>query len=74
MRVFRQGNDFGLYIRSVCVKYIGCTDCPLAGGVVTYFGDSAVVCESGRGKANSEQRTRDDSDSANQAGDGESQE
>ena len=71
MRVFRQGNDFGLYMRSVCTKYIGCTGCPLAGGVVTYFGDSAVVCESGRGKANSEQRTRDDSDSANKAGNGE---
>ena len=72
--MFRQGNDFGLYIRSVCTKYIGCTSCPLAGGVVTYFGDSAVVCESGRGKANSEQRARDDSNSTNQAGDGESQE
>ena len=71
MRVFRQGNDFGLYMRSVCTKYIGCTGCPLAGGVVTYFGDSAVVCESGRGKANSEQRARDDSDSANKAGNGE---
>lgn len=74
MRVFRQGNDFGLYIRSVCTNYIGCTGCPLAGGVVTNISDSAVVCESGRGKANSEQRARDDSDSANQAGDGESQE
>ena len=38
------------------------------------MGDSAVVCESGRGKANSEQRARDDSNSTNQAGDGESQE
>ena len=72
--MFRQGNDFGLYIRSVCVKYIGCTGCPLAGGVVTNMGDSAVVCENGRGKANSEQRTRDDNDSTNQTGDGESQE
>lgn len=72
--MFRQGNDFGLYIRSVCTNYIGCTGCPLAGGVVTYFGDSAVVCESGRGKTNSKQRARDDSDSTNQAGDGESQE
>ena len=69
--MFRQGNDFGLYMRSVCTKYIGCTGCPLTGGVVTYFSDSAVVCESGRGKANSEQRTRDDSDSANKAGNGE---
>ena len=74
MRVFRQGNDFGLYIRSVCTKYIGCTGCPLAGGVVTNMGDSAVVCESGRGKVISEQRTRDESDRTNQAGDGESQE
>ena len=74
MRVFRQDNDFGLYIRSVCVKYIGCTGCPLAGGVVTNMGDSAVVCESGRGKANSEQRARDDSDSTNQTGDDEGQE
>ena len=72
--MFRQGNDFGLYIRSVCTKYIGCTGCPLAGGVVTHMGDSAVVCESGRGKANSEQGTRDDSNSTNQAGDGKSQE
>ena len=74
MRVFRQGNDFGLYIRSVCTKYIGCTGCPLAGGVVTNMDDSAVVCESGRGKANSEQRARDFSDSTNQAGDDEGQE
>ena len=73
MRMFRQDNDFGLYIRSVCVKYIGCTDCPLAGGVVTYFGDSAVVCESGRGKANSEQGTGNNSNGANKAGDGEGQ-
>lgn len=71
MRVFRQDNDFGLYIRSVCVKYIGCTGCPLAGGVVTNMGDSAVVCESGRGKANSEQRTGNNSDSTNKTGDGE---
>ena len=74
MRMFRQGNDFGLYIRSVCTKYIGCTGCPLAGGVVTHFGDSAVVCESGRGKASSEQRARDDSNSTNKTGDGEGQE
>ena len=38
------------------------------------MGDSAVVCESGRGKTNSEQRARDNSDSANQAGNDESQE
>lgn len=38
------------------------------------MGDSAVVCESGRGKANSEQRTGNNSDSANQAGDGKSKE
>ena len=74
MRMFRQGNDFGFYIRSVCTKYIGCTGCPLAGGVVTYFGDSAVVCESGRGKVNSGQGTGNDSDSTNQAGDDEGQE
>ena len=73
MRVFRQGNDFGLYIRSVCTNYIGCTGCPLAGGVVTNMGDSAVVCESGRGKANSEQGTGNDSNSTNQTGDGEGQ-
>ena len=72
--MFRQGNDFGLYIRSVCTKYIGCTGCPLVGGVVTYFGESAVVCESGRGKVNSEQGTGNDSNSTNQTGDGESQE
>ena len=74
MRVFRHGNDFGLYIRSVCTNYIGCTGCPLVGGVVTNMGDSAVVCESGRGKANGEQRARDNSDSTNQAGDDESKE
>ena len=74
MRVFRQGNDFGLYIRSVCIKYIGCTGCPLAGGVVTYFGDSAVVCESGKGKVNSEQGTGNDSNSTNQTGDDKGQE
>ena len=72
--MFRQGNDFGLYIRSVCTNYIGCTGCPLAGGVVTNMGDSAVVCESGRGKVNSEQGTGNNSDSANQAGDDESKE
>lgn len=38
------------------------------------MGDSAVVCESGRGKANSEQRTGNNSDSTNKTGDGESQE
>ena len=38
------------------------------------MGDSAVVCESGRGKVNSGQRTGNDSNSTNQAGDGESQE
>ena len=69
--MFRQGNDFGLYMRSVCINYIGCTGCPLAGGVVTNMGDSAVVCESGRGKANSEQRTGNNSDSTNKTGDGE---
>ena len=74
MRMFRQGNDFGLYIWSVYIKYIGCTGCPLAGGVVTYFGDSAVVCESGRGKANSEQRAGNDSNSTNQTGDDKGQE
>ena len=67
-------NDLALSIRAVCKKYVGCTGCPLAGGVVTYLGDSTIVCESGRGKASSEQRTRDDSDSTNQAGDGEGQE
>lgn len=67
-------NDWTLYIRSVCKKYVGCTGCPLAGGVVTYLGDSTIVCESGRGKANSEQRTGNDSNGANKAGDGEGQE
>ena len=38
------------------------------------MGDSAVVCESGRGKVNSEQRARNNSDSTNQAGDDEGQE
>ena len=66
--MFRHGNDFGLYIRSVCTNYIGCTGCPLAGGVVTYFGDSAVVCENGRGKVNSEQRTGNDSNSESPTG------
>ena len=70
----RVSNDWALYIRSLCKKYVGCTGCPLAGGVVTHMGDSAIVCESGRGKANSEQRARDDSDSTYQTGDGESQE
>ena len=70
----RVSNDWALYIRSVCKKYVGCTGCPLAGGVVTHIGDSAVVCESGRGKTNSEQRARDDSDSTNQTGDGKSEE
>ena len=37
------------------------------------MGDSAVVCESGRGKANSEQGTGNDSNGANKAGDGEGQ-
>ena len=46
----------------------------MAGGVVTYFGDSAVVCESGKGKVNSEQGTGNDSNSTNQAGDDKSQE
>ena len=67
-------NDLALSIRAVCKKYVGCTGCPLAGGVVTHMGDSAVVCESGRGKTNSEQRARDDSDSTNQTGDGKSEE
>lgn len=67
----RVSNDWALYIRSVCTNYIGCTGCPLAGGVVTNMGDSAVVCESGRGKANSEQRTGNNSDSTNKTGDGE---
>ena len=70
----RVSNDWALYIRSVCKKYVGCTGYPLAGGVVTHMGDSAVVCESGRGKTNSEQRARDDSDSTNQTGDGKSEE
>lgn len=74
MRGFQRVNDFGMYIRSVCTHYTGCTGCPLAGGVVTNMGDSAVVCESGRGKANSEQRARDDSNSTNKTGDGEGQE
>ena len=74
MRMFRQGNDFGFYIRSVCVKYIGCTGCPLAGGVVTYFGDSAVVCESGKGKVNSEQGTGNNSDSESPTGNDKSKE
>ena len=74
MRVFRQGNDFGLYIRSVCTNYIGCTGCPLAGGVVTNMGDSAVVCESGRGKTNSEQKTGSNGNSTGQAGNDENQE
>ena len=70
----RVSNDWALYIRSVCKKYVGCTGCPLAGGVVTHMGDSAVVCESGRGKTNSEQRARDDSDSTNQTRDGKGKE
>ena len=74
MRVFRQGNDFGLYIRSVCTNYIGCTGCQLAGGVVTNMGDSAVVCESGRGKANSEQGTGNNSDSESPTGNDKSEE
>ena len=65
-------NEFGLYIRSVCLKYKGCTGCPLTGGVVTYFGDSEVVCESGRGKR--EQRTRENGDGSSQTGDAESKE
>lgn len=72
--MFRQDNDFGLYIRSVCVKYIGCTGCPLAGGVVTYFGDSTIICESGRGKANNEQATGNDGNGTSQAGNDESKE
>lgn len=73
MRVFQRVNDFGLYVRSVCTNYVGCTGCPLAGGVVTNMGDSTVVCESGRGKANGEQRTGNDGDNANQTADAESQ-
>lgn len=65
-------NEFGLYIRSVCLKYEGCTGCPLTGGVVTYFGDSEVVCESGRNKG--EQRTRENSDGSSKTGDAESTE
>ena len=65
-------NEFGLYIRSVCLKYKGCTGCPLTGGVVTYFGDSVVVCETGRSKR--EQRTGNDGDNANQTADAEGQE
>lgn len=65
-------NEFGLYIRSVCLKYKGCTDCPLTGGVVTYFGDSTIICETGRNKR--EQRTGNDGDNANQTADAEGQE
>ena len=65
-------NEFGLYIRSVCLKYKGCTGCPLTGGVVTYFGDSEVVCENGRSKR--EQRTRENGDGSSQTGDAESTE
>lgn len=64
----RVSNDWALYIRSVCKKYVGCTGCPLAGGVVTNMGDSAVVCESGRGKTNSEQAAGNDSNSTSQTG------
>ena len=74
MRMFRQGNDFGLFIQSVCTNYIGCTGCPLVCGVVTYFGDSTVVCESGRGKVNSEQRTGNDSNSESPTGNDKSKE
>ena len=70
----RVSNDLALSIRAVCKKYVGCTGCPLAGGAVTYFGDSTIVCESGRGKASSEQRARDDSDSTNQTRDGKGKE
>lgn len=70
----RVSNDWALYIRSVCKKYVGCTGCPLAGGVVTHLGDSIIVCESGRGKANSEQATGNDSNGTNQTGDGKSEE
>ena len=67
-------NDLALSIRAVCKKYVGCTGCPLAGGVVTCFGDSAVVCESGRGKVNSEQRTGNDSNSESPTGNDKSEE
>ena len=67
-------NEFGLYIRSVCLKYKGCVGCPLTGGVVTYFGDSGVICESGRGKTNSEQKTGSNGNSTSQAGNDENQE
>ena len=68
----RVPNEFGLYIRALCLKYKGCTGCPLTGGVVTYFGDSEVVCESGRNKR--EQRTRENGDGSSQTGDAESTE
>ena len=42
----------------------------MTGGVVTYFGDSGVVCETGRNKR--EQRTGNDGDNANQTADAES--
>lgn len=67
-------NDLALSIRAVCKKYVGCTGCPLAGGVVTYFGDSTIVCESGRGKVNSEQATGNDSNGTSQTGNDESKE
>ena len=65
-------NDLALSIRAVCKKYVGCTGCPLAGGAVTYFGDSEVVCENGRNKR--EQRTRENGDGSSQTGDAESTE
>lgn len=65
-------NDWGVYIRAVCIKHTGCTGCPLSGSVVTYFGNTEVVCESGRNKG--EQRTREDGDGSSQTGDAESTE
>ena len=67
----RLTDNFGLYIRSMCMKYIGCTGCPLTGGVTTFIGDSTIICETGRNKR--EQRTGNDGDNANQTADAESQ-
>ena len=63
-----------LYIRSVCTRYVGCTGCPLAGGVATYFGDCVVICENGKGKVVNEQGTGSDGNGTNKAGDVEGQE
>lgn len=70
----RLTDKFALYLRSVCLKYKGCVGCPLTGGVVTYFGGSGIICESGRGKANNEQATGNDSNGTSQTGNDESKE